>query len=298
MLKLIFAFFLASTAAVAQADLRIFATVPEWAALAREIGGDKLKIYTATSALQDPHRIEAKPSLLAQARQANLLIAVGADLEVGWLPLVLRDSGNAAIQPGRPGYFEAAATVTRLDVPSVVDRSHGDVHASGNPHIHLDPRNVLKVGEALAARLVELDAANAAAYQAGFKAFAGKWQAAIGRWEKEAAPLKGVPVLVHHQSFVYLAHWLGLKEVGTLEPKPGIEPTSSHLSALLARQQTMPARLVLRAAYQQEGPSQWIAGKTGLPAVLLPYTVGGTPEAKDLFGLFDDSIQRLLKGLR
>ena len=298
MLKLIFAFFLASTAAVAQADLRVFATVPEWAALAREIGGDKLKIYTATSALQDPHRIEAKPSLLAQARQANLLIAVGADLEVGWLPLVLRDSGNAAIQPGRPGYFEAAATVTRLDVPSVVDRSHGDVHASGNPHIHLDPRNVLKVGEALAARLVELDAANAAAYQAGFKAFAGKWQAAIGRWEKEAAPLKGVPVLVHHQSFVYLAHWLGLKEVGTLEPKPGIEPTSSHLSALLARQQTMPARLVLRAAYQQEGPSQWIAGKTGLPAVLLPYSVGGTPEAKDLFGLFDDSIQRLLKGLR
>ena len=298
MLKLIFAFFLASTAAVAQADLRVFATVPEWAALAREIGGDKLKIYTATSALQDPHRIEAKPSLLAQARQANLLIAVGADLEVGWLPLVLRDSGNAAIQPGRPGYFEAAATVTRLDVPSVVDRSHGDVHASGNPHIHLDPRNVLKVGEALAARLVELDAANAAAYQAGFKAFAGKWQAAIGRWEKEAAPLKGVPVLVHHQSFVYLAHWLGLKEVGTLEPKPGIEPTSSHLGTLLARQQTMPARLVLRAAYQQEGPSQWIAGKTGLPAVLLPYTVGGTPEAKDLFGLFDDSIQRLLKGLR
>ena len=298
MLKLIFAFFLVSTAAVAQADLRVFATVPEWAALAREIGGDKLKIYTATSALQDPHRIEAKPSLLAQARQANLLIAVGADLEVGWLPLVLRDSGNAAIQPGRPGYFEAATTVARLDVPSVVDRSHGDVHASGNPHIHLDPRNVLKVGEALAARLVELDAANAAAYQAGFKAFAGKWQAAIGRWEKEAAPLKGVPVLVHHQSFVYLAHWLGLKEVGTLEPKPGIEPTSSHLSALLARQQTMPARLVLRAAYQQEGPSQWIAGKTGLPAVLLPYTVGGTPEAKDLFGLFDDSIQRLLKGLR
>ena len=298
MLKLIFAFFLASTAAVAQADLRVFATVPEWAALAREIGGDKLKIYTATSALQDPHRIEAKPSLLAQARQANLLIAVGADLEVGWLPLVLRDSGNAAIQPGRPGYFEAATTVTRLDVPSVVDRSHGDVHASGNPHIHLDPRNVLKVGEALTARLIELDAANAAAYQAGFKAFAGKWQAAIGRWEKEAAPLKGVPVLVHHQSFVYLAHWLGLKEVGTLEPKPGIEPTSSHLGTLLARQQTMPARLVLRAAYQQEGPSQWIAGKTGLPAVLLPYTVGGTPEAKDLFGLFDDSIQRLLKGLR
>lgn len=283
---------------VAQADLRIFATVPEWGALAKEIGGDKVKVYSATSAFQDPHRIEAKPSLLAQARLAGLVVAAGADLEIGWLPLVLRDSGNAAIQPGRPGYFEAAAQVNRLDIPSVVDRAHGDVHAAGNPHIHLDPRNVLKVGEKLAARMAELDAANAAAYQAGHAAFASRWQAAIVRWEKEAAPLKGLPVLVHHQSFAYLSHWLGLKEVGSLEPKPGIEPTSGQLSALLVQQQRQPARLVLRTAYQQEGPSQWISSKTGMPAVLLPYTVGGTPEAKDLFGLFDDTIQRLLKGVR
>jgi zinc/manganese transport system substrate-binding protein len=283
---------------IAQADLRIFATVPEWGALAKEIGGDKVKVYSATSAFQDPHRIEAKPSLLAQARLAGLVVAAGADLEIGWLPLVLRDSGNAAIQPGRPGYFEAAAQVNRLDIPSVVDRAHGDVHAAGNPHIHLDPRNVLKVGEKLAARMAELDAANAAAYQAGHAAFASKWQAAIVRWEKEAAPLKGLPVLVHHQSFAYLSHWLGLKEVGSLEPKPGIEPTSGQLSALLVQQQRQPARLVLRTAYQQEGPSQWISSTTGMPAVLLPYTVGGTPEAKDLFGLFDDTLQRLLKGVR
>jgi zinc/manganese transport system substrate-binding protein len=118
-------------------------------ALAKEIGGDKVKVYSATNAFQDPHRIEAKPSLLAQARQAGLVVAVGADLEIGWLPLVLRDSGNAAIQPGRPGYFEAAAQVNRLDIPAVVDRAHGDVHAAGNPHIHLDPRNVLKVAEKL-----------------------------------------------------------------------------------------------------------------------------------------------------
>lgn len=282
----------------ARADLKVFATVPEWGALAKEIGGDKVKLYTATHAFQDPHRIEAKPSLLAQARQAGLVIAAGADLEVGWLPLVLRDSGNPAIQPGRPGYFEAAAFVNRLEVPAVLDRAHGDVHAAGNPHTHLDPHNVLKVGEKLAVRMAELDSANAAAYQAGFAAFSGKWQAAMARWEKEAAPLKGVAVLVHHQSFVYLSNWLGMKEVGALEPKPGIEPTSGHLGALLARQQTAPARMVLRTAYQQEAASQWIAGKTGIPAVLLPYTVGGTPEARDLFGLFDDTVQRLLKGLR
>ena len=283
-------------AASAQADLKVFATVPEWGALVKEIGGDKVKVYVATNAFQDPHRIEAKPSLLAQARQANLLVAAGADLEIGWLPLVLRDSGNSAIQVGRPGYFEAASFVNRLEVPTTLDRAHGDVHAAGNPHTHLDPRNVLKVGAALTARMAELDAPNAAAYLAGYQAFSGKWQAAMVRWQNEAAPLKGVPVLVHHASFVYLLNWLGMKEVGTLEPKPGIEPTSGHLTALLTRQQSVPARMVLRAAYQQEGPSQWMAGKTGMPAVLLPYTVGGTPEAKDLFGLFDDTVQRLLKG--
>ncbi|MDP2882187.1 MAG: zinc ABC transporter substrate-binding protein [Azonexus sp.] len=294
----IFACFFGLTVGAAQADLKIFATVPEWGALAQEIGGSKVKVYTATTAFQDPHRIEAKPSLLARARLASLVIAAGADLEIGWLPVVLRDSGNAAIQPGQPGYFEAAGFVNRLDVPTTLDRAHGDVHAAGNPHTHLDPRNVLRVGEALTARMAELDVANAAAYQAGYQAFAGKWQTALARWQKEAAPLKGVPVLVHHASFVYLLNWLGMKEVGALEPKPGVEPTSGHLSGLLARQQSAPAKMVLRAAYQQEGPSQWMAGKTGLPAVLLPYTVGGTEEAKDLFGLFDDTVQRLLKGVR
>lgn len=280
------------------AALNIFATVPEWGALAKEIGGEQVTVYTATTAFQDPHRIQAKPSLLAQARRAQLVVAAGADLEVGWLPLVIRDSGNSAIQAGRPGYFEAATFVNRLDVPTVLDRAHGDVHASGNPHVHLNPHNVLKVGEAMAARMAELDAANAAVYQSGFKVFAGKWQAALARWEKEAAPLRGVSVLVHHSAFVYLTHWLGMKESGALEPKPGVEPSSGHLSALLARQQATPAKMVLRAAYNPDGPSQWIAGKAGIPALLLPYTVGGTAEAKDLFGLFDDTVQRLLKGLR
>lgn len=294
----LFAIMLLTLAALpAQADLKVFATVPEWAALAREIGGDKVQVYAATTAFQDPHRIEAKPSLLAQARQANLVVAAGADLEIGWLPLVLRDSGNAAIQPSQPGYFEASAWVNRLEVPTVLDRAHGDVHAAGNPHVHLDPRNVLKVGEALTARMAELDPAQAASYRAGFKAFSGKWQTAMARWEKEAAPLRGVGVLVHHRSFVYLENWLGMRELGALEPKPGIEPSSGHLTSLFARQQATPAKMVLRAAYQQDGPSLWIAGKAGIPAVLLPYTVGGTPEAKDLFGLFDDTLHRLLKGL-
>jgi zinc/manganese transport system substrate-binding protein len=298
MIKLLMTILLAAASVPALAALQVFATVPEWGALAREIGGDKVSVFTATTGLQDPHRIEARPSLLAQARRADLVVATGADLEVGWLPLVVRDSGNANIQPGRPGYFEAARYVTMLDVPAVLDRSRGDIHAAGNPHIQLDPRNLFRIGEALAARLGELDPPNAPAYQAGYMAFAGKWQAAILRWEKEALPLRGVPVLAHHDSFIYLAHWLGFKTMGTLEPKPGIEPTSGQLSGLVARQQSTPAKMVLRTAYQSDGPSLWIAEKAGIPAVMLPFTVGGTPAAGDLFGLFDDTVQRMLKGLR
>ena len=298
MKRLILAFFVASTAALARADLAVFATVPEWGALAREIGGGKVSVYVATTALQDPHRIEARPSLLAQARRADLVVATGADLEVGWLPLVVRDSGNRGIQPGRPGHFEAAAFVTMLDIPRVVDRSQGDVHAAGNPHPHLDARNVLKVGAALAERMAELDPSSAVAYREGFKAFAARWQAAIPRWEQAAAPLRGVPVLSHHGSFLYLISWLGMKDAGTLEPKPGIEPTRGHLSALAEAQRATPARMVLRAPYNQEAPSRWIAEKAGVRPVLLPYTVGGTPEATDLFTLFDDTVQRLLAGSR
>ena len=297
MIRLLIALMLVMASHSSLAALQVFATVPEWAALAREIGGDKVSVFAATTALQDPHRIQARPSLLAQARRADLVVATGADLEVGWLPLVIRDSGNANIQPGRPGYFEAARFVTLLDVPVVLDRAHGDVHAAGNPHIQLDPRNLFRIGEALAARLAELDPPNAQAYLAGYKAFAGKWQVAIARWEKEALPLRGVPVLAHHDSFIYLANWLGFKTVGTLEPKPGIEPTSGQLSGLVARQQNAPAKMVLRTAYQSAGPSLWIAEKAGIPAVMLPSTVGGTPEAGDLSGLFDDTVQRLLKAM-
>ncbi len=298
MKKSLFLFVGSLLATLAHADLAVFSTVPEWGALVGEIGAGKAKVYTATTARQDPHRIEARPSLLAQARRAQLVVATGADLEVGWLPLVLRDAGNAAIQPGQPGYFEAAQQVRLLDVPTVLDRAHGDVHAAGNPHLHLDPRNLLAVGDALSRRMAELDSANATVYQQNWQKFRERWQAAIQRWQVQAAPLKGIPVLEHHTSYAYLAQWLGLRIVGALEPKPGVEPTSSHLSGLLQRQQgAQAARLILRTAYQAEGPSQWLAAKAGIPALQLPYTVGGTAEASDLFGLFDDTVQRLLKAL-
>ena len=282
----------------ARAALNIFATVPEWAALAQEIGGDKVNIFAATHGLQDPHRIEAKPSLIARARNAGLVVATGAELEAGWLPLVLRESGNAGVQPGAPGYFEAAGFVRMLEIPARLDRAEGDVHAAGNPHIQTDPRNFLKVGAALAERMAALDAANAAAYRAGYVRFADQWRAQLVRWESAAAGLKGVPVVVQHKSFAYLFDWLGLREVATLEPKPGIEASAAHIARVIAQAATARPRMVLRAAYDSPRAAAGFAQQTGVPLVVLPFTVGGNEQARDLTALFDDTVARLLQALK
>ncbi len=289
---------LAVAALPAGAAIKVFASVPEWAALAKEIGGDRVEVFAATSAQQDPHRIEARPSLIARARSAQLVVATGAELEIGWLPLVLRESGNPAIQPGQPGYFEAAAAVRLLEVPARLDRADGDVHPGGNPHLQLDPRNVLRVGEALAARLALVDPPNAGAYKTGLAHFAERWKAAMGRWELAAAPLRGTPVWVQHKAFPYLSDWLGLKELGALEPKPGVEPGSAQLAGLLERQKATPAKMILRPAYSRPTSSDWFGERAGLPVVVLPFTVGGSAEAADLVGLFDDTLRRLLAGLK
>jgi zinc/manganese transport system substrate-binding protein len=282
----------------AQAALSVFATVPEWGALVQELGGDNVKVYIATNALQDPHHVEAKPSLIARARGADLVVATGAELEIGWLPLVLQQAGNPKLAPGKPGYFEAASYVTLLDKPVRLDRAEGDVHAAGDPHIQTDPRNIARVAQPLAMRLAEVDPENAATYQSRFKAFNERWTAAIANWEKQAAPLRGVPLVVQHKAFTYLIAWTGMKEIATLEPKPGVEPTTSHLSEVLATLQRQPAKMVLRAAYQSDRASQWIAERAKINAVSLPFTVGGDEQAKDLYALFDDTIARLLGGAK
>jgi len=298
-MKRLFAILLSLTAlstTPAHAALNVLACEPEWAALTQELTGDRARVTSATTAMQDPHRIEARPALLAQARRADLVVCTGAELEIGWLPLLQRESGNAKIQAGQPGYFEAAAFVRLIEKPAVLDRAMGDVHAAGNPHFFLDPRNLLKVGDALAKRLAEIDPAHAAHYAARHKDFTARMQAAIARWEKEAAPLRGVPVVVHHKNWSYLADWLGLKVVADLEPKPGVDPSPAHLGQLTGKLKTQPAKMVLRAAYQSPKASEWISGRTGIKAVMLPYTVGGTDMAGDLFSLFDDTLARLKAG--
>jgi len=293
-LKYFLASLMLAVGAPTAAALNIFACEPEWGALARELGGDKASIYVATTALQDPHRIEARPSLIARARTADLVVCTGAELEIGWMPLVQRQSGNARIQAGQPGYFEAASQLVLIEIPQRVDRSMGDVHAAGNPHVHLDPSNIARVAAALAERMAQLDPGDAAQYRARARAFLERWQQASARWKKEGAPLKGMPIVVYHKDMTYLIRWLGLREVGALEPKPGVPPTASHLSELLTRLGRDPAQAVVRAAYADPRAAQWLSERAKIPALMLPFTVGGSERAKDLYGLFDDTLSRLL----
>ncbi|MGV6810420.1 MAG: metal ABC transporter substrate-binding protein [bacterium] len=279
----------------AQAAMNVFACEPEWGALAKNIGGDNVKVYSATTALQDPHHIEARPSLIAKARQADLLACTGAELEIGWLPLLLKKSGNAAIQQGQAGHFMATDHVTLLEKLDHVDRSMGDVHATGNPHIQTDPRLILKVADALAQRMQQIDTSNAAIYQQNHAAFSQRWQQAIQKWQSQAQTLRNTPIVVHHNHWVYLNNWLGLQQVTTLEPKPGVPPSGSHLSSVLQQLKQKPAKMIIYASYQNPRSANWLAQKASIPAVKLPATVGGTSEAKDLFNFFDDMIARLLK---
>ncbi len=301
-MKTIFKFVAALSSAFAAlpaaASLNVFACEPEWGALAQELGGDKVSVYSATTALQDPHRIEARPSLIARIRSADLVICSGSELEIGWLPLLFTQAGNDRIQPGSPGFIEASQFVVKLEIPKVIDRALGDIHPAGNPHIHLDPRNIAKIADVLSERLIRIDPANADAYKARASSFLERWRPAIARWERLAARLKGAQIVVYHKNMSYFFDWLGLREAGALEPKPGIPPTPAHLAELVERMRREPAKAIAYSAYNDPKAAQFLSERTGIPAVMLPFTVGGSDGAKDLFGLFDDTIARLLATIK
>ncbi|MGN6513034.1 MAG: metal ABC transporter substrate-binding protein [Lysobacteraceae bacterium] len=284
----------ALVATPAQAKLRVFACEPEWGSLLHELAGDKVDVDVGTSPLQDVHVVEAKPSLIAKVRAADLVVCTGAELEVGWLPMLIQQAGNPKVAAGTPGSFMAASQVKLLEKPSAVDRANGDVHPDGNPHINLDPRRVLIVARRLDDRLAQLDPANAATYRQRGADFEKRWLAAMGKWAAEAAPLRGRKVVVHHISWIYLWDWLGIQQIGALEPKPGVPPTSGHLASLIGTTKSNDTLAIVRAAYQDPKPADWLSERTGVPAVTLPYTVGGDAQSKDLFGLFDSTIAKLL----
>jgi len=280
------------------AKFNIFTCEPEWAALVNEIGKDQIKVFSATHGKQDPHFIQARPSLIAKIRKADLLVCTGAELEIGWLPLLLRKSANKKIQSGQLGNFIATSFVKLLDKPSRIDRSQGDVHASGNPHVQGDPRRIEEIAKKLSQRMQQLDIDNAEFFQQNTDAFLLKWNEAIQKWQKKAEILKGRKIIAHHKSWVYLTNWLGLKTIAYLEPKPSVAPTANHLSKLIKTSKVENPEMIIYAAYQNPKSAKWLEKRSGVKAIELPFTIGGTKQATNLFTFFDDTIDRLIGAIQ
>ncbi|PSF08238.1 zinc ABC transporter substrate-binding protein [Marinobacter fuscus] len=275
-----------------QAQLRIFACEPEWAALVRELVPNA-RITTATSYLQDPHYIEARPSLIAAVRAADLAVCTGASLEAGWLPVLLQRASNPAIQAGRPGLFFAADHARLHASHEHVDRSMGDVHPEGNPHVHLAPDEVPEIVQALAQRLAGIAPEAAPGVHGRYLRWRAGWNRLRTEWRARAQALEGASVVVQHTGFSYLLEWLGVRVIADLEPKPGLPPSASHLSELLAVPELAGANAILIASHQNPRPAYWLAEQTGLAVITVPGTVTDNPETASLEGLISAIISRI-----
>ena len=254
-----------AAASSAQAAINVFACTPDWGSLVKELAGERADIYVATTADagHPPNPGAAEPDRASAPRRPGRVH--GASLEIGWMPLVRTQSGNEKIQLGTPGYLEVADYVPLIEKPTVVDRSMGDVHPRGNPHIQWGPRQVQLGANEIAKRLAEIDPSGSAEYQRRLADFTARWTAATARWSELGAPLKGVGVIQHHVNYSYLTEFLGMTLVGTLEPKPGVEPTSSHLNSLIQQQSSKPAKLIVRSSYHSPAASEWLAERVKNP---------------------------------
>ncbi len=285
------------SALAAPADaFTVFACEPEWAALTRVLLPEA-RVHVATHAGQDPHHIEARPALIAQLRNADLAVCTGASLEGGWLPVLQQRAGNARAQQ----VFFAADHVTLIDPrPGAVGSPFaGDVHAEGNPHVHADPRNLLRVLDALAARLQRELPAQQAEIGQRRAAFSARLQGQIAQWEARAAPLRQRPVAAQHSSFGYLWNWLGLVQVADMEPQPGMAPTPGHLQRLLEGLRPRPPMAVVVSSFQDARPGRWLSGQLGaqVPLLVLPPTVAEDADGEGLLRWYDGLVNGLLQVL-
>jgi zinc/manganese transport system substrate-binding protein len=269
---------LGAAPALALAEPRVVTTTEGLAALAREVAGGDARVESLSRGVQDPHFVDANPMLAVKLRGADLLVDVGLDLEVGWLPPLVLQSRNREILPGGPRRLTAASAVELLDVPQgAVDRSQGDLHAGGNPHFLADPRRALRVADAIAARLAELDPPRAAAYRQRADAFRDRLGAATARWEAALAPLRGRKVFTHHRTLTYFLDWSGIVSAGELEPRPGVPAPPGHLAELVLVAKREGVRAILVENYYDTRSDDTVARHSGARIVQLPGDVGGEP---------------------
>lgn len=278
----------------AQAKLTVVTTTEDLAALARAVGGADIEVTSLTRGTQDAHFVEAKPSMIRHLARADLFMVVGADLEIGWLQPLLETARNARVQPGTSGYLDLSSTVELLEKPTgSVSRAQGDVHALGNPHYWLNPRNGLHMARAIAARMSELDPGHAEAFRTNLAAFDRQLSDRLAQWQAQLSPLKGKPVIAYHKSFVYLAHAFGFIIVGEVEPQPGIPPNAGHLQRLIEQIQGNKIGLLIMEPYYERRSADYLHDQTGIRIAMIPNSVGGAAGADDYIGLFDVIVRTL-----
>ncbi len=283
----------------ASAALRVVTTTEGLAALAREVGGDRVVVTSLSRGTQDPHFVDANPMLAVKLRDADLLVDVGLELEIGWLPPLVNQSRNAAIQPGGAHRFTAASVIQVLDVPTgVVDRSRGDLHPGGNPHFLYDPRRGLQVARGIAAKLGELDPAGAAGYQSRAAAFTAQLEAAMARWKVQLAPLQGRKIFIHHRTLTYFLDWSGLLSAGEMEPRPGTPPSSPHLADLVALGRKEGIKACVVENYLDSKSDDLVARLIGGTVVRIPGDVGGDATATTYQAWIDEMVRRITAAVK
>ena len=278
----------------ALAKVNVVTTTTDLAAIAREIGGDLATVDAIAVGHQDPHFVDAKPSFLVKLRKADLFVEVGLELEVGWAPNLLLNARNTAVQKGNPGNVDGSAGIAPLQIPTAADRTSGDIHPFGNPHYWLDPSNGKIIARNIAEGFKRVDAANAAAYDKNLADFDARLDAAIARWQTEAAPLRGLPIVAYHDSWPYFEKRFGFDVRAFVEPKPGIPPSGRYITDLVAQMKKEGIGIIVMAPYYNGKTGELVARESGAKLVTLATSVGGVEGADDYFELFDTNLRLLL----
>jgi len=281
----------------ASAQLRVIATTPDLASVAREIGGDRVNVVALAKPTEDPHYVDAKPSHIVTLNRADALIEGGAELELGWLPPLLENSRNSKISAGAPGRIVASEGVKMLEVPTSFDRSKGDVHSLGNPHFMIDPVTVKIIARNIASHFAQIDPKNAATYNGNLGRFNAKLDAKYADWQKQLAPYRGARIVTYHKDFVYLAERFGLNVVDELEPKPGIAPSPAHLAQVIGKMKSSNAKVILVQPFQNRKTAETVARQTGATVLDISQQPGAVPNTTSYFDLMDNIVKTLAGGL-
>jgi zinc/manganese transport system substrate-binding protein len=278
--------------------LNVVATTPDLAALAREIGGDRVDVKSLAKATEDPHFVDAKPSHIVTLNRADVLVEGGAELELGWMPPLLDNARNSRIAVGAPGRVTASAGIKMLDVPTTLDRAKGDVHALGNPHFLIDPTNAKIVAAGIAAHLSQVDPAGAASYSANLKKFNDAVDAKLSAWERVLAPFKGAKIVTYHNDFPYFARRFGLDVIGTLEPKPGIAPSPAHVAGIINTMKTAGGHVLLVQPYQNRKTAETVARQTGGVVLDVSQQPGAMKNTDTYIAMMDNLVNTIANGLK